>query len=84
MEPGETLGVIGDQVWQDLDRDVAIQLRIARAVNLAHPAGPESGEDLVRAEAVTRPQGQAKSRRRNDSQSGSPNPATTPQTCSRR
>ena len=27
-------------LWQHLDRDVAIQPRVARAIHLAHPAGP--------------------------------------------
>ena len=39
---------------QDLDRDVAIELRVARAIHLAHAAGAEGGEDLVRAEAERR------------------------------
>ena len=38
---------------EDLDRDVAIELRVARPIDLAHAAGPEGGEDLVRAEAGT-------------------------------
>ena len=36
---------------EDLDRDVAIQLRIARAVDLAHAAAPEERRDLIRTEA---------------------------------
>ena len=43
---------IGDEdVRQDLDRDVAIELRIAGAIDLAHSAGAERAEDLVRTEA---------------------------------
>ena len=43
---------IGDEdVGQDLDRDVAIELRIASAIDLAHSAGPKRAEDLVRTEA---------------------------------
>ena len=38
-------------VGQDLDRDVAVEARVARAVDLAHAAGAEGGEDLVGAEA---------------------------------
>ena len=54
LEPGESFGVAGEGVRQDLDRDVAIQLGIARAIHLAHAAGPHGGEDLVRAEADAR------------------------------
>jgi hypothetical protein len=48
---------IGCQIGrQDLDGDVAVQPRVARAIDLAHAAGTERGEDFVRAE--TRPDGQ--------------------------
>jgi hypothetical protein len=33
------------------DRHVAIPIRVAPAIDLAHAAGPQGGEDLVRAEA---------------------------------
>ena len=58
LEAGEPLGVAGERVGQDLDRDVAIQLRVARAIDLAHAAGPKGGEDLVRAEANAGQEGQ--------------------------
>ena len=51
LKPREPLGVGGERLGQDLDRDVAIQLRVARAIDLAHAAGAERGQDLVRAEA---------------------------------
>ena len=35
---------------QDLDRDLAAEARVAGAVDLAHPAGAERGEHLVRPE----------------------------------
>ena len=35
-------------VGDDLDRDVAIQLRVARAIDLAHAARAEGGFDLIR------------------------------------
>ena len=34
-----------------LDRDLALQLRVARAIDLAHATGAEWGQDFVRAEA---------------------------------
>ena len=39
FETGEPIGVVGEGGGQDLDRDVAIELRIARAIDLAHAAG---------------------------------------------
>ena len=36
---------------QDLDRDLAPEPRVARAVHLAHAAGAERRDDLVGAEA---------------------------------
>ena len=50
-EPCEPVGVARERVGQDFDRDVAIELRIARAIHLAHAAGTNGGEDFVRAEA---------------------------------
>ena len=38
---------------EDLDRDVAVQLRVARAVDLAHPARAERREDLVGTETCS-------------------------------
>ena len=44
-------GRIGGQVRrQDLDRDLAIERRVARAVDLAHAARAERGDDLVLSE----------------------------------
>ena len=51
LEPRDPLGIGREQLGQDLDRDVAIELRVARAVDLAHPARAEGGENLVRSEA---------------------------------
>ncbi len=50
-ETGQAVGVVGDRAEQDFDRDVAVQLRIARPIHLAHPPGAEWGEDLIRAHA---------------------------------
>ena len=38
---------------QDLDRDVAPELLVARAIHLAHPTLTEFGDDLVGAEVVS-------------------------------
>ena len=39
------------RLGQDLERDVAVEPRVARAVDLAHAARAEGRDDLVRAEA---------------------------------
>ena len=57
-EPREPFGVAREDIGQHLDRDVAIQLRIARAIDLAHAAGAQGGEDLIRAEAKAGVEGQ--------------------------
>ena len=51
LETSETVNVGGEELRQDFQRDVATELRVARAVDLAHPAGPEGGQNFVRTEA---------------------------------
>ena len=43
----------GKRCGENLDRDVAIQSRVAGFVDLAHPAGAERCQDFVQAEAST-------------------------------
>jgi hypothetical protein len=38
--------------WKNLDGDVALQLRIARAIDLPHPAGAERPENLEATQAI--------------------------------
>jgi hypothetical protein len=38
---------------EDLERDIPIQLRVVRAIDLTHAAGAKRRDDLVRAEAHT-------------------------------
>ena len=45
------LRVGGEGVGENLDRDRAIEPRVAGFVHLAHPAGADERQDLVRAEA---------------------------------
>ena len=52
-EPREPVGVAGERVGKDLQRDIAIELGIARAEYLAHPARADAGDDFVDAEART-------------------------------
>ena len=51
LESREAIGVAREHLGQDLDRDVTIELRVARAIDLAHAAGAEGREDFVRAES---------------------------------
>lgn len=53
LEAREAIGVAGERVGQDLERDIAIQLRIARAKHLAHAAFAELVEDAIGPERVT-------------------------------
>ena len=46
-EAGAALGVGGEVGRQDLDGDVATELAVARAIDLAHAAGAERGDDRV-------------------------------------
>ena len=48
---GQTIRVVRQRRQQHLDRDVAIQLRVSRAIDGAHAALAERGEDLEGAEA---------------------------------
>ena len=50
-EAREAIRIVSDSRQQHLDRDVAIQLRIAGAIHLAHASGAEGGEDFVRTDA---------------------------------
>ena len=54
FEPGEAFGIGRNAVGEDLQRDFAIELRVARAEHLAHSARPEHGQNLVVADARSR------------------------------
>ena len=58
-EPCEAFRIGGERIGKDLDRDVTIQLRIARAIHLPHSAYADLGRDFVRAEACAGSQGHA-------------------------
>ena len=51
LEAGKSIGVVGEGLGQHLDRDVAIELRIARAIDLPHAALADRRSDFVDAEA---------------------------------
>jgi hypothetical protein len=50
LEALEPLRVRGEALRQHLERDVAAEPGVARAVDLAHPARAQRGDDLVAAE----------------------------------
>ena len=51
LESTQTIGISGEPFRKDLDRHVAPEAGVARAIDLAHAARAERGEDLVRTEA---------------------------------
>ena len=53
LEPGEAVGVSGEGVGQNLQRDIAAELRVCRAIDLPHPPFADEGGHIVMAEAVT-------------------------------
>ena len=57
LEARERGGVRREALGKDFDRDVAVELRVARAVDLSHASGAERPEDLVRAEACAGQEG---------------------------
>ena len=58
LESREPLGVVGEGVGQDLERDVALQPGVGRAIDLAHAPGTERGDDLIKADAGAGCEGQ--------------------------
>ena len=60
IEAFEAAGLVGDIRRQDLQRDIAPKPRIARAIDLAHSAGAERGDDFVRGELLTGTEGHSR------------------------
>ena len=58
LESAEAVPIAGDVVGEDLDRHVATEPRVARAVDLTHPPGPDEVEDLVRSQPCSGREGQ--------------------------
>ena len=52
------LRIGGERLGQNLDRDGPVEARVARAIDLAHAARAEGGQDLVGAEAGAGGEGQ--------------------------
>jgi hypothetical protein len=51
LKSRQPLSVIRERIGQNFDRDFALQARIPRAIDLAHTAGADEGDDFVGAEA---------------------------------
>jgi hypothetical protein len=50
-EARQALQIDRERIGQDLERDVAIELRVARAIDLPHSAAADRGEHVVRAKS---------------------------------
>ena len=48
LETSQPLRVAGERVGQDLDRHLALQIRVGGLIDLAHAAGADRGGDLIR------------------------------------
>src|SRR5688572_7665620 len=84
-EPREPIGIAREGVWQDFQRDLAIQSGVAGAVDLTHSAFAKFGKDLVGSEARQRHTGagiigwariQADPEKRNESRVQGPGPGS--------
>ena len=51
LESGQPFEIAPERVRQNFDRDVTVELGIARAIHLTHAAGAERRDNLERAEA---------------------------------
>ena len=50
LEAGEPIRVVRERLGQHLDRDVPPQVRVRRAIHLAHAAHADLGGDFIRAD----------------------------------
>ena len=54
LKAGQSIGVRSEHLGQDLQSDIALQSRVTRAVDLAHPTRADHRDDLVRADPRAR------------------------------
>ena len=47
LKPGATVSIRADVRWEHLDRDAAVEARVAGFVDLAHATGADGRDDLV-------------------------------------
>ena len=57
LEARDAIEISGEEFRKDLQCDIAIELRVMRAIDLAHPARAENGADLVKHRDACRQQG---------------------------
>ena len=50
LEAREPIGVAMERLWQHLDGDVAVQLRIACPIHLTHASCAKCGDEFIRTE----------------------------------
>ncbi len=50
LKPRKSIGIAGKRVRQDLDRDLALQPRIACAIHFSHSAAADQGDHFIRSE----------------------------------
>jgi hypothetical protein len=47
FETPQSVGIIGQGLWQHFDRDITIEPRIAPAIHLTHAARTQQREDFI-------------------------------------
>ena len=47
LKPGEAFRIVGERLWQHLQRHVPVELGVAGAIHLTHPAFADLGGDFV-------------------------------------
>jgi hypothetical protein len=52
LEPGESVRIVDEGIGEDLQRDIATELGIRRAIHPAHTAFADEGDDVVMSEPV--------------------------------
>ena len=50
LEAGQPIGIAGEEVGQNLERDVTPEPQIAGAKHFSHATGAERGDDLIGAQ----------------------------------
>jgi len=53
LKPGDSVGITAEFIGKNLDRDVALQLRVASSVDIAHPARTQVRLQLVGSEMLS-------------------------------
>jgi hypothetical protein len=54
LKPRQPIRIAGERGGQDLERHLALQARVARAIDLPHASGTEGGHDFIGADVRAR------------------------------